>query len=572
MENKVSRRITLKWIGFGSASFAFSSLPGCQLFSKRDPTSNGSPVAVENAGGFNFGSISPFDRSLGDHAPSVYFGDNPDRAHQILWNKAGYLARQGGRLPSASEEAKVVIVGGGMSGLISAYLLRDLQPVLLERGPRMGGNAQGQSWQGIDYSIGAAYFVNQEADSEIFKLFKEVGIHEICRVKKTEDPVLFNGKAYTKFWEGETDPSQPQQFRILYQHFKDLLEEKNGLKYPEIPPKNKKDMAVVKKLDRVNIKKYLEGLVNGPLHPHIETALEHYSWSSLGCSLSDCSAAQFLNAYVCELDDIYVPPGGNAAVGEKFLQKIAEAVPSSHLRTNSIVVDVRYENDQVLVSYEDAQGKLQSIKAQSVIMACPKFVVSKVLHNIEAARASAISKLKYNSYLVANVLLDTAIKEDFYDLYSLADGKVDLQNPKATSEKHRATDVVFAAYAKAHPSKSVLTLYRALPFSGGRSEIFNAGSYERFRKDFEDQIQQEILPFLGVDQKNIVDLRLSRWGHPMPVATTGTISRGVADTVRKPFGKRVFFVEQDNWMLPAIETAAEEALFWTKTLRKLQTI
>lgn len=569
MSNKVSRRVTLKWMGFGSASLALSSLPGCQLFSKREPT-NSSPAVLEKPGNFELSSISPVDRSFFDKAPSIYFGDNPDRAHGILWDKAGYLAKQGGSVPAPSENAEVVIVGGGMSGLISGYLLRDLQPIILERGPRMGGNSQGQSWEGIDYSIGAAYFVNQEPDSDIYKLFKEVGVHDICRVKKTEDPLLFGGRRYEQFWMGETDPSRPRQFKVLLQHFKDMLDGKNGLTYPEIPMKTAKDVALVKKLDAINIKKYLEKVVGEALHPHIETALEHYSWSTLGCSLSDCSAAHFLNEYVSEFDDIYVPPGGNAAVGEKFLQGMAKTVPSSNFRTNSIVVDVRYEGDHVLVSYENAQGQFQSIKAKSVIMACPKFVVSKILHQIEPARARAISKLKYNSYLVANVLLNAPLKDDFYDLYNLADGKVDTNNPKATSEKHRATDVVLATYAKPHPSKSILTLYRALPFTGGRAEIYEPHSYERFRKDFEDQIKQEILPSLGVNPQNIVDVRLSRWGHPMPIGAPGTISKGVAEAIRKPFGKRVFFVEQDNWMLPAIETAAEEALFWAPKVRQIK--
>ena len=109
---------------------------------------------------------SPIDRSLPDVAPLEFFGDRPDAAHQILWTKPGFIQIPG-HLPPASEKAPVVIIGGGIAGLFSAYLLRKYNPILLEQAPRFGGNAQGQSWRGIDYSIGAAYFIEPEEDSEL---------------------------------------------------------------------------------------------------------------------------------------------------------------------------------------------------------------------------------------------------------------------------------------------------------------------------------------------------------------------------------------------------------------------
>src|SRR5262245_36463284 len=83
--------------------------------------------------------FGPIDRTLGTIAPRVFSGDSPDRAHGVLWDKQGYLARKG-PLPPPEENVPLVVVGGGMSGLLSAYLLRDLRPVILERAERFGGN------------------------------------------------------------------------------------------------------------------------------------------------------------------------------------------------------------------------------------------------------------------------------------------------------------------------------------------------------------------------------------------------------------------------------------------------
>ena len=67
---------------------------------------------------------------------------------------------------------------------------------------------------------------------------------------------------------------------------------------------------------------------------------------------------------------------------------------------------------------------------------------------------------------------------------------------------------------------------------------------------------------MNASPENVMDLRLSRWGHPLPVAEAGLIANGTIDVIRKPFKRRVFFVEQDNWILPAFETAAGEAMIW----------
>jgi hypothetical protein len=61
---------------------------------------------------------------------------------------------------------------------------------------------------------------------------------------------------------------------------------------------------------------------------------------------------------------------------------------------------------------------------------------------------------------------------------------------------------------------------------------------------------------------------VARWGHPLPVAATGLIAGGVVDRIRQPFRDRGFFVEQDNWALPAFETAATEALLWAPEIAK----
>jgi hypothetical protein len=114
----------------------------------------------------------------------------------------------------------------------------------------------------------------------------------------------------------------------------------------------------------------------------------------------------------------------------------------------------------------------------------------------------------------------------------------------------------------------VLTLYRALPYDSARAEALAPTAYNRYRQEFEAQIKDSILPLLKLKAEDIADLRLARWGHPIPVAAPGLIAEGVPEVLRKPFKDRVFFVEQDNWALPAFETALTEAQLWAPEVEK----
>ena len=559
----ISRRTALKFIGVGATTLP---LFGCASEIVTHLATDRGDGPLITADGRDF---SPIDRTLGDVAPARFSGDDPARAHRVLWDLPGYLKQKGGRIPEPSERVPLVVVGGGMSGIITSYLLRDYRPVILERAERFGGNSRGESWRGIDYSIGAAYFMEQEEGTPIRKLFDEAGIFDICREKDGDDPVAYNGRRFDGFWDGETAPAQRAQFLRLKKYFTDTFNEQNGLRFPEIPAQAGAERTHVNRLDREGFRAYLTRIAGGRLHPHIETALEHYCWSTFATPFAEVSAASGLNAYASEFGKVYVAGGGNAGVAERFLERIAAVNPRENFRPGALVFDVNVVSDGVVVAYEDAVGEVRTIHAQAAVLACPKFVVARILRDIEPARKAAIKRLRYHSYLVANVLLDAHIPDTFYDLYMLGDGNVDHRDIAASARQHQVTDVVLATYAKVDARRSVLTLYRGMPYAGGRAELYAPDSYARFRAEFERQIRTEILPLVGVAADAITDLRLSRWGHPMPVPARGLIADGVIDQLRKPFRRRVFFVEQDNWMLPAIEVCAIEALAWAPQVRRI---
>lgn len=302
----MSRRTAIKLMGAGA--MALYLRPGLDVHAAATP---------KTAAGGTLGEWSPIDRSLGDLAPPQFFGDEPEQAHKILWDKPKYLASLGGQVPKPGERVKLAIIGGGMGGLFSAWLLRQHQPVLLEQAPRFGGNAKGQSWRGTDYSIGAAYFIEPEEGSDIAGVATEIGIDKLWKLSGGEsEPFELNGKLHEDFWTGNTAPEAKPQFEKLSAYFNAVYEGETD-PYPDIPIVDPEQGAYIKGLDKVSFAAHLQKIAGGKLHVQIETAIEHYCWSSFGGSMGEISAAAGLNFYTAELGNLIVLPGGNAAIAEQ---------------------------------------------------------------------------------------------------------------------------------------------------------------------------------------------------------------------------------------------------------------
>ena len=518
---------------------------------------------VSGAVGESFDAdIGPVDRTMKDLAPPRFFGDDPTRAHKILWNPKRPPA------PEPTERRSVVVIGGGMSGLATTYHLRAHDPVLLEQADRVGGNAKGQAWNGSDYPIGAAYFMDTDEGSELEAFYKEVGVNDLRKEKDAGDPFLLDGKVQREFWSGALDPKGRAQFAKLKKYFEDVYNEENGRIYPAIPYEDGEMRAYVRKLDRETFLEHVEKVAGGKLNPLIRSAMEHYCWSSFNASMSEVGAAFGLNFYAAEFGKVWVTPAGNAGVAEAILKKIRGSLPRGNLRAQSTVTEVRVVEDGVRVTYADERERYRTIHAKAAVMACPKYVCKHVLAGIEPERKAAMDAIAYRGYVVGSVLLKKPLREDFYDLYLLNRGE-DFSDAKVAADRQRYTDVVNGFYANASAERSVLTLYRGFPHGEGRAELYAEGAYARFKNEFRAQIETDILPILGFSPGDVVDLRLARYGHAMPVAARGKLTDGTIDTIRKPFKDRVFFVEQDNWVLPAIETSLEESFVAAKAVEKI---
>lgn len=527
---------------------AGASLPGALWIRPRfflDPASN------ESLGAYADSPIAVLGETL---SPGHFTGDHPARAHAVLWDKAAYLKSKGG-IPEISEHANIVIAGGGLSGLASAYSLKKFKPILLEQAPQFGGNAKGEQWGGLRYSIGSAYMTRPEEGSPLASLLKELGLLKKARVGSADhESVVIRQTLFTSFWDGVSDPTRAEEFRRVARKLKEIHEKK----YPSIPfdPRGDLTRSELEGLDRMSFAQWMQSELR-PLHPHIAEFFHQYCWDSMAGSPMELSAAQALNFITADFGGMFCLPGGNSALAEAMFLKLQSDLPAGSLRSGSFVLDVALHGDGVRVCYETADGNLKSLFAKKCIVSAPKFIARVLIDELPQDQERAVSKIKYRAFLVANILVRKPAPTSTYGVFDLREAvPVDAESECA---RRGFSSLVFANWATQEPvDRSVLTLFKAFPFDGGRSQLFAPGAWDSMKERFEREIPRA-LSFLGLQSGDVVGLRISRWGHALPLAGVGLFADGTLEKAHRPIANRIYFAQQDNWANPCVESAISAA-------------
>lgn len=494
-------------------------------------------------------------------------GDNINRPHDILWNIDGYVAKKGG-IPAPSISTSIVIAGGGMSGLLSAYHLQAHKPMLLEQDGVFGGNSKGENFDGSYYSIGAAYVTIPDEGSDVETFFKDTGIADKLKLESdTETSVNFKNALMRDFWKGASDPENAAQFIAVEEEMRRIYNDA----YPDIPWFEDSAISYEElcRLDKMTFDQWLDETFE-VVHPHVCEYFQAYCWSSFGGSIDELSAAQVLNFVTAEVDGVLALPGGNAYITQTLHTQLKANLPEGHVLSGAFVLRIHeQESGKVWVTFESKQGQLITIECDQVVCAFPKFVAERVIVNIEPERVKAIQSLMWRGYIVTNVILDGPIASPGFDIFNL-NGKMQESPTPLNPPKKLTTDVCFGTWAQNDEvNHSVMTMYRPLPFEGARQFLFNPMAHQKHLIASQNEIA-EFCKAVKIDASKIKGYRLTRWGHSLPLAYAGTISDGTVQALIKPINDRIFFVNQDNWVNPAFECAFSEALTVAQKIESLK--
>ena len=460
------------------------------------------------------------------------------------------------------ERVDVAIVGGGLSGLATAYNMRGRDWVLFDLRDRFGGNAMGEQWNRMPYSLGSAYFMVPDKESELDLLYRDLGVYELARIDAGDG---FRVEYADVLLSDLCQDCTPDEIAAMKLYRAAVTDYANN-NYPEIPWSDPDMQAFVQLLDTQSFHMSVDTACGGVTPPLLAKALQAYCYSSFGVGWDELSAAAGWNFVAAEEFGRLVLPGGNAGLATLYWKELASVAPRSNgrdrLRAGCLATNVRLEKEGVSLSWRDATGRVRTLGAKHLVYAGSKHIFRHMmpeLATIDPEKYEALHQTPTVPYVVVNVLLNRNVPERFYDIFSIHDAQFPMYDESFETDR-RITDVLDGTFAIAtpHPSADVLTMYWPLPWHTARFTIIQPESFGEYAALAAPQIRR-LLTLVGVTASDVAQIRMARWGHAMPYARPGAYAGNLCETLRRPVADRIWFANQDNWLLPAVETCLAEA-------------
>lgn len=417
---------------------------------------------------------------------SSWTGDDFTLGHELR-------SRQLPQFPAKAEKTvDFVIIGGGMSGLTTAYHLRNHNYLLLEQYKDFGGQSRGSSFQGIGYSYGAAYV--GELEGELEKLVDDLGLK----------PVQLDAANNSWRWENEWVNGISGEAKALYKEFNHLRQSATPV-WDQLKRSTwlmpLRDDAL-SRLDQTSFASCLTAF-----DPKFIALLDALCKSCTCAGVEKVSALAGYSTVSDLLEPINVFPGGNQALASALAQRTGKE-PGRCL-SGTFVWSVAVKEQGASVVYGTSDGAIHRVDCRYVIVCTPPLVSARLLSGIDDATKAQMLGFKYGSYLVANLLMKTQLFNGAYDNwvsapFTFAD-IVKAEKPYQINGEYKES------------MGSVLTVYQPYePGSSGRPELLK-GDREAFASSIVSQMQK----LVGNLDPHLQEIVLTRWGHAMAVPNLG---------------------------------------------------
>jgi len=414
--------------------------------------------------------------------------------------------RDGMAFPTSdvTHEVEIAIIGGGPSGLCALHALADRDVVLLEKEGTLGGNCSSDSWEGVSFSTGAAFFT--EGDTEMVELMRSIGAPG--QPIRGGDALIVGGEPFHDFMgDGARRLPFPPAVREAFQRSSEAAAKERRA-------------GSSRELDHQRFSDFLR-----PYPAELRQFWDRFGASNWGASTEHTSARLGLSAYAwLSGEEKRLSYPGGLGVAASALARHLELQLPGRIWTSTFTHHVAPEQNGKSVVIHALRGETPiAVRARRVIVAVPKHFAAHMLPHVNAAQRAAMKAFRYAPYPVVNVCLHDVGPEPAYDNWFL-DGPFADFIP---------ADWVLYGGQGPRPRKTALTVYHPM-LEQHRSQLLND---EKLVQLADDVVMHLDRHFPGL-RRQVAETRVFRRGHALPMPTPGQLAR--ADLASRAHGPIVF--------------------------------
>lgn len=466
--------------------------------------------------------------------------------------------------PIETEEAGLVIVGGGIAGLSAVRELlkrRFSDFLLLELEEKVGGNSTSGVHAASPFPWGAHYVPIPGKESVfVTELFEELGIIEGYDSKGLPvyneeylcaDPHerLF---MFGQWQEGliprigisEDDSRQYSEFFAMMTRFKKAIGSDGRPAFTVPLDLSSRDSRFLK-YDLITMEEFMD--YNNWNSEYLRWYVNYCCRDDYGSTIKNTSAWAGLHYFAsrsgiasnAEPSAVVTWPEGNGWLVSRLAEKAA-----GNIRSNACVLNIEEHGDGLSVDYYDShKNSCIRIRTKAVIYAAPRHTALRTIKEFREKRPEYADSFGYAPWMVANIVTQAVPK---------AKGAALSWDNVCYNSEFLGYVVANHQNVAVHREKTILTYY--FPLTAGEPAAERQRALNTPFEAWADMVIKDISSIHPGIENSIEEINVWLWGHAMIRPVPGFIWGAARREALKPLGK-IYFGHSDMSGISIFEEA-----------------